>query len=155
MNHMSREEILSVQHQASAAERLLALAAFVEVLPPKAVTFTCWYRKGVGCVIGLAAALDPWFRAQGLTLADTENPQLCHPVYQGKTDWHAVAAFFGLSRSQCRHLFTQEGYDGELRPCPRLVATRIREHLGVRDHHQALPEADTPLTNAAALAVPV
>lgn len=117
-------------YQASGSERLEQLAAYVESLPPGRLTLACWYGQGHGCAIGLGAAGDPWFQAQGLRLEGVGSLSDCRPTYRGQSDWGAVAAFFELSMAEARQLFDRRGYDGELRPKPQMVAEKIRRHLG-------------------------
>ena len=120
-------------YRASGAQRLAQLAAFVEALPPGKLTFGQWYAQGRGCAVGLVAAHDPWFQAQGLRLQGVGSPGDCRPTYGGAGDWAAVTAFFELSPAEARQLFDRLGYEGELRPSPRRVAERIRQHLVRRD----------------------
>lgn len=118
--------------RATGRERLEQLAGFLERLPPEALTFSRWYGQGKGCAVGLAAATQPWFQAQGLALHHDESLKECQPVYGDSRDWRAVSAFFEVSHADARSLFSQEGYDGELRPRPGDVAARIRAHLARR-----------------------
>ena len=117
------------RHGASGAERLAMLADFVETLPPGKVTFARWYGQRRGCAVGLAAAQDPWFAAQGLKLEREESLKDCRPCYAGRSDWAAVVAFFDVSPADARHLFDRVGYGGEICPAPARVAARIRNHL--------------------------
>ena len=57
------------QFRASGRDRLIRLADFLENVPAGMLTFTRWYGDGHGCAVCLAAAQDPWFQAQELTLA--------------------------------------------------------------------------------------
>jgi hypothetical protein len=82
--------------------------------------------------VALAAAEAPWFRAQGLSLANEDAPRDCHPVYDGATEWRALARFFELDVKTLRRLFDRTGYDGNLRPHPTEVAGKIRAHLAPR-----------------------
>jgi len=116
-------------HRASGAERLAALADFVEDLPTGKLTFARWFGQGRGCAVGLAAAQEPWFLAQGLKLEREESLKDCRPSYCGLSDWEAVAAFFGLAVVEARQLFDRIGYQGRIRPAPQEVAARIRAHL--------------------------
>ena len=68
--------------EASARERLERLAQFAETIAPEILTFTKWYGHGKGCAVGLAAATDPWFQAQGLGLRHNENLKECQPIYR-------------------------------------------------------------------------
>ena len=117
------------RYEPLARERLDRLAEFVETIAPGDLTFTKWYGHGKGCVIGLAAATDSWFEAQGLGLRHNEDIKECQPVYLDFQDWRAVSKFFALSMEDARALFSQEGYGGELRPHPRRVAENIRHYL--------------------------
>jgi hypothetical protein len=114
---------------ASGSERLEKLALFLEELPAGSLTFCCWYSRGKGCAVGLAAALNPWFKAQGLRLEGAESAKDCRPIYRNQSDWQAVTAFFALTEDDARALFDRGGYDGEVRPDPRQVAGKIRMHL--------------------------
>lgn len=129
MRYVTWKEAFGVQYKAAGIERLQALAAFLETLPPDRLTLVFWFNDGRGCAIGLAAATEPWFQAQGLRLEDIDQPALCHPVYREKSDWDAVAAFFELSVEACRQLFSAGAYDCPLKASPGLIAQRIRRHL--------------------------
>jgi len=129
MQYLSRQQVSRMQHQAPGPERLAMLATFLEALPPKRLTFCFWFRNGRGCAVGLAAATDVWFQAQGLRLDDIDRPALCRPVYRDKTDWDAVSAFFDLSLEQAQALFSAAAYNDVRQPEPGLVAARIRRHL--------------------------
>lgn len=119
-------------HRASGAERLAQLADFLETVEPDRLTFSWWYGNGKGCAVALAAAEEPWFRAQGLALADVDVPRDCHPVYDGDSEWRALSRFFELDVKVLRRLFDRTGYAGNLRPHPTEVAGKIREFLGAR-----------------------
>lgn len=127
MEHRRPQDIPA--YHASGAERLERLADFLDGLCADALTFCFWYFRGQGCAIGLAAAMDPWFKAQGLRLESTESMKDCRPVYRNHSDWQAVVAFFGISGEEARALFDRRGYDGQVRPHPRRVAQKIRAHL--------------------------
>ena len=129
MRYLTRQEAFRLQHQATGRERLRALAEFVEALPADRLTLGFWFKSGRGWAVGLAAAIDPWFQAQGLRLDEIDRPALCHPVCQQKSDWNAVAAFLDLNLKQCRGLFTAAAYAGNLRPLPHLVSEKIAQHL--------------------------
>ena len=117
------------RHAAGGRERLARLADFVETLPPGKLTFSRWYGLGRGCAVGLAAADDPWFLAQGLRLSAKDSLKDCGPTYAGLGDWAAVAAFFEISPATARGLFDSAGYGGDMQPAPARVARRIRRHL--------------------------
>jgi len=117
------------RYDASGRERLSELATFLEELPADRLTFTRWYGEGKGCAVGLAAAQNPWFQAQGLRLAEDTTGKICWPVYDGHSDRAAVARFFGISQVELRTLLDPEGYDGLLDPHPKAVARKIREFL--------------------------
>lgn len=127
MEHRRRKDIPA--YCATGPERLERLAAFVEELPADLLTFCCWYDGNKGCAVGLAAALDPWFKAQGLRLEGVESVKECRPIYRDRSDWAAVTAFFELTGEDARALFDRGGYGGEVRPQPRRVARKIRTHL--------------------------
>jgi hypothetical protein len=129
MKYITRQEAVRFQHQATGTERLAALAAFLEALPPDRLTLGFWFKDGRGCAVGLAAATEPWFQAQGLRLKDIDRPALCHPFYQEMSDWDAVTAFFDLSFEHCRELFSAGAYNDGLQPPPGLIARRIRLYL--------------------------
>ncbi len=114
---------------ASGRERLAHLAAFLDGLQPEKLTLTRWYGDGIGCAVGLAAALDPWFKAQGVRLADQEDFKQCRPVYQGKTDWRAVASFFQIGVNEAAHLFGRRSCGRQAQPHPSRMAARIRAYL--------------------------
>ncbi len=116
-------------YEATGHERLERLAAFIERLPADRLTFTRWYGQGKGCAIGLAAAMDPWFQAQGLRLEQDDSLKDCRPVYRGDADWRAVVRFFQMRPEHLPGLFDQTGYDGDVRPHPKRVADKIRSYL--------------------------
>lgn len=116
-------------HRASGTERLDQLARFLDTLPAGMLTFSKWYGDGRGCAVGLAADGDPWFRAQGLALLHDERLKDCQPVFEGRKDWCAVVAFFGISHAEARELFSPEGYGGDIRPDPKRIAAKIRRRL--------------------------
>ena len=118
------------RYVAPGRERLRFLAAFLETVHPESITFSRWFGGGKGCAVGLAAVMDPRMQAQGLGLANEDSLKECRPVYEGKSDWEAVTAFFDISHQDATLLFTPAGYHGELRPHPQRVASRIREYLG-------------------------
>ncbi len=117
------------RHAATGRERLARLADFVETLPPGKLTFSRWYGLGRGCAVGLAAAGDPWFLAQGLRLSAKDSLKDCGPAYAELSDWAAVAAFFEISLATARGLFDSAGYGGDMQPAPLRVAHKIRRHL--------------------------
>ena len=117
------------RYDASGSERLAELAAFLDELPADRLTFTRWYGEGKGCAVGLAAAHNPWFQAQGLRLEQNAAGQICWPVYGGLSDRAAVGKFFGLDQSQLKDLLDPVGYKGSLDPHPKSVASKIRAFL--------------------------
>jgi hypothetical protein len=118
-------------HRASGAERLAQLADFLDTVGPDRLTFSWWYGDGKGCAVALAAAEEPWFKAQGLALAHEDSPRDCHPIYDGAVEWRALSRFFELDVKTLRRLFDRTGYEGNLRPHPREVAAKIRALLAV------------------------
>ncbi len=127
MKHQARHKVPG--YKATGHERLQRLADFLDGLPPGKLTFSRWYGDGRGCAVGLAAIQDPWFRAQGLCLENADCLKDCRPVYDGRTDWQAVVAFFEMDLADVRELFTERGYERNLRPHPRQVAEKIRLYL--------------------------
>ena len=127
MKHLRRDDI--PQYRATGRDRLQHLADFLDKLPVGMLTFTRWYGDRRGCAVGLAAAHDVWFQAQGLTLTSDDRLKECRPVYEGYSEWPAVAHFFELSLAEALDLFTASGYGGELRPPAKVVAEKIRAHL--------------------------
>ena len=128
MRYVTRERASQLQYRATGRERLSALVSFVEALPPDQITLRFWFSDGRGCAVGLAAT-DPWFQAQGLRLENVDQLARCHPVYLGRTDWDAVAAFFELTIDQCRSLFAAEIYRCNPESLPQIMADRIKRHL--------------------------
>jgi hypothetical protein len=119
-------------YRASGTERLAQLADFLDRLEDGRLTFAWWYGDGKGCAVALAAAEAPWFQAQGLSLANAHAPRDCHPVYDGATEWRALARFFELDVKTLRRLFDRTGYDGNLRPRPAEISGKIRHFLAAR-----------------------
>ena len=117
------------RYAATGRERLERLVAFLDDVRPGRLTFTRWFGDGRGCAVGLAAAYDPWFQAQGFRLERDESLKSCRPVFGDAKDWHAVTSFFDVSFDDARLLFGRAGYPSATRLHPRLVAERVREHL--------------------------
>lgn len=116
-------------YQASPRERLSRLAEFLATLPEGRLTFSRWFGQRGGCAVGLAAALSPWFQAQGLRLENTDSLKDCRPVFGERAEWDAVASFFALTPEEMKSLFDQSGYGGDARPHPAEVVRKIRGHL--------------------------
>ncbi len=127
MKQMRRADI--PQYRASGRDRLNRLAEFLDHVPVGMLTFTRWYGDTRGCAVGLAAAHEPWFQAQGLTLVGDGTLKECRPVYEDYSEWPAVANFFDISLAEALELFTAGGYGGKLRPQASDVAEKIRAHL--------------------------
>ena len=121
-----------VKYDAPGRERLQELATFLDEIPADRLTFTRWYAQGKGCAVGLAAALNPWFRAQGLRLEQDNSGRNCWPVFGAQSDRAAVARFFGLSLAQVSELLDPVGYEGALEPHPKAVGRKIRHFLSER-----------------------
>ena len=119
-------------YRASGEERLAQLALFLDSLPPDRLTFSWWYGHGKGCAVGLAAAEEPWFQAQGLVLENGDTLKECRPAYDGATEWRALTRFFEIRVEDLRRLFDRSGYDGNVRPHPCEVAAKIRAFLAAR-----------------------
>ncbi len=117
------------RYAASGRERLERLVVFLGDVQPGRLTFTRWFGDGRGCAVGLAAAYDPWFQAQGLRLERDECLKDCRPAFGDAKDWHAVTKFFDISFDDARLLFGRAGYVAATRLHPRLVAERVLEHL--------------------------
>lgn len=117
------------QFRASGRDRLIRLADFLDNVPAGMLTFTRWYGDGHGCAVGLAAAQDLWFQAQGLTLAGFGTLKECRPVYDGLSEWPAVAEFFDISIAEALDFFTAGGYGGNVRPPAHDIARKIHAHL--------------------------
>ncbi len=127
MKHMRRADI--PQFRASGRDRLIRLADFLDQVPAGMLTFTRWYGDSRGCAIGLAAAHDPWFQAQGLTLVGDGTLKECRPVFEHHSEWPAVAHFFEIALSDALDIFTAGGYGGKLRPPACDVAVKLRAYL--------------------------
>jgi hypothetical protein len=127
VKYRSRREIEN--HRATGTERLARLADFLDTVEDGRLTFSRWYGDGKGCAVALAAAEEPWFQAQGLALLHVDAPRDCHPVYDGATEWRALARFFELDVSALRRLFDRTGYGGNICPRPSEVAGKIRARL--------------------------
>jgi len=127
MKQQSRADIPNFR--ASGRDRLIRLADFLDNVPAGMLTFTRWYDDGHGCAVGLAVAQDPWFQAQGLTLAGFGKLKECRPVYDGLSEWPAVAEFFDISIAEALDFFTAGGYGGKVRPPARDIAQKLRAHL--------------------------
>jgi hypothetical protein len=119
-------------YQASPVERLEHLAVFLSTLPKGNLMFSRWYGQRGGCAVGLAAALCPWFQAQGLRLENIDSLKDCHPVFGKHAEWNAVAKFFALSDEDMKSLFDQSGYGGNMRPDPSIVSRKIQTYLSMQ-----------------------
>ena len=126
MKHLRHADI--PQFRASGRERLNRLSEFLDNVPAGTLTFTRWYADGRGCAVGLAAACDPWFHAQGLRLVGNGTLKECRPVFEGLSEWPAVAQFFDISLGAALELFTAGGYGGKMRPPARDVVQKIHAH---------------------------
>ena len=115
-------------HVATGRERLYMLADFVETLPPERLSLIRWFGFGKGCAVAWAAT-EPWFRAQGLRLEDSDNLAECRPEFKDRTDWAAVASFFEITTQEAQHLL---GGARGLSPAPAVLAGRIRAFLAER-----------------------
>jgi len=127
MKHQRRADIPNFR--ASGRDRLIRLADFLDNVPAGVLTFTRWYGDSHGCAVGLAAAQYPWFEAQGLTLAGFGKLKECRPVYDGLSEWPAVAEFFDISIAEALDFFTAGGYGGRVRPPASDIAKKLRVHL--------------------------
>jgi hypothetical protein len=127
MKYQRRADIPNFR--ATGRDRLVRLTDFLDNVPAGMLTFTRWYGDGHGCAVGLAATQDPWFQAQGLTLADFGELKECRPVYDGLSEWPAVAEFFDISIADALDFFTAGGYGGDVRPPARDIAQKVRAHL--------------------------
>lgn len=127
MKQMRRADI--PQYRASGRDRLGHLADFLDQVPVGMLTFTRWFGDARGCAVGLAAAYEPWFQAQGLTLVGDGTLKECRPVYETYSEWPAVAQFFDISLADALELFTAGGYGGKLRPQASDVAEKVRAYL--------------------------
>jgi len=137
MKTMRRDDI--PQYQATGRERLQHLAEFLDTVPYGMLTFTRWYGERSGCAVGLAAAYDPWFQAQGLSLIGDGRLNECRPAFEEHAEWPAVVRFFDITLGEALDLFTAGGYGGNMRPEASEIAAKIRAHL-----------ADAPAAVAAA-----
>ncbi|MDH3701492.1 MAG: hypothetical protein OEU46_09275 [Alphaproteobacteria bacterium] len=127
MEVRNREDIQG--YEATSRERLTELAGFLDEVPADRLTFARWYAQGKGCAVGLAAAHNPWFQAQGFRLEYDSLNENCWPTFDGHSDRAAVAKFFGLSLTEMRRLLGPDGYAGKVEPHPRMVAQNIRSFL--------------------------
>ncbi len=118
------------------ARKLLVLAAHLDAVPRESFDIWTWRPSRCGsecCAVGHACHI-PEFAASGLRLVDGV------PAFDAIDGDHfgfgAACAFFGLTRSQARHLFDGTRYPrspGENLPVtPTAVADRIREFVAGR-----------------------
>lgn len=89
--------------------RLRSLLDGLDEAQTAAFDLDYWSYRGRRDAVGLAA-LDRWFRRQGLRLALTggHHDMLPRPAFDGRYNWDAVAAFFGLTLAEADHLFHPE-----------------------------------------------
>lgn len=121
------------------SDRLLKLAAYLDTLPPEKFDLSTWHCGTTGCAVGHACTM-PEFRAEGLRLSEPvdafDDSLSYYPTYDGLDHWHAVCAFFELTKPESTYLFDMYEYsrfegdectfDGGDAP-PDMVAARIRE----------------------------
>ena len=81
-----------------------------------------WDCGTTHCAVGLAC-LDPWFNEQGLVL----NESTKSPMYGKLDSWHAVEAFFELTRVQSQYIFASFSYPIGVKPAD--VMRRIDDML--------------------------
>jgi hypothetical protein len=80
--------------------------------------------KTAGCAIG-SCTLDPWFQARGLREKIYYHNRI--PLFNARTDWEAVWAFFGLTEDEGDYLFLSTEYD--IKPDKEMVIARIEQFL--------------------------
>lgn len=76
----------------------------------------------VCCAVGWAC-VDPDFNKQGLNWERHREFGLGVPHFDGRTAWHAVNAFFGITNHQAEYLFHAESYT--VTTSPKAVVQRI------------------------------
>jgi hypothetical protein len=126
-------------------ERLARLEALLRAPLPEDTTFNMdfWTHRKAGecgtaaCAAGLAM-LDPWFQAQGLWGG---GGNWVRPHFEGRTEYDALTAFFGIRLHEAMHIFCGNEYPRqEADPLneprwlpslatPEMVADRIRTLL--------------------------
>lgn len=112
--------------------RLALTADVLDNVPPREFDLGVWrytqddnhYCGFVGCAIGHATA-DKRHNALGLSYSVHRRA----PVYNGRTGWHAVEAFYALPDFLAHNLFSRQSYPYNSRPRPADVADRIRALL--------------------------
>jgi len=111
---------------AARSERLLELARVVEQVEETKFDLCDWSRNGrcdsVACAVGWAMR-DDWFQRHGFVWRGRG------PYYEGRANWQAVRAFFGLTREEAFDLFHVGRYDRATRAA---VGARIRKLAGAR-----------------------
>lgn len=108
-------------------QRLRILADFLPTVPGEQFDMSNWIAGGreleqgcgtSGCAAGWAGTIDA-FRAVGYRCGQDG------PRFDGRSDWSALAAFFGISNDDALNLFCPM----RAAESPSQVAARIREHL--------------------------
>lgn len=114
-------------------KRLLELADLLDANDGEHFSMEEWYHTNpecgyTACAVGTALFHKP-FREQGLSCEKTEEGDL-NPIYQSKSNWQAVEAFFGLEKKDAEFLFSPKSYETGDKTGPGVVANRIRELVG-------------------------
>ncbi|MEN7527874.1 hypothetical protein [Cupriavidus sp. DL-D2] len=126
--------------------RLQRLRALIATKPEEVIDLDTWACGTVFCAVGWATQ-DPEFQKEGLTLGYHA------PMFEGKHDWAAVTAFFGITEGQAEYLFLNkrdvpyryyrdDGEKGELIPADDA------EVLEASDKVLVLHRLDTFISNA-------
>lgn len=126
--------------------RLERLRALISSKPEEVIDLDNWACGTVFCAVGWATQ-DPQFQKEGLTLGHHV------PMFEGKHEWAAVTAFFGIAEGQAEYLFLNKrdaAYryyrdDGEL---GELIPADDEEVLEASDKVLILHRLDTFISNA-------
>jgi hypothetical protein len=105
-------------------ERLLKLADFLDTVPAEQFDLSSWKCSTTACAVGWACTI-PEFQDEGLRSANMAHAGL--PLFDNKSGWDAVNAFFAVTDEQADHLFYDLNYPNRHRTTPAEVANRIRK----------------------------
>lgn len=126
-------------------DRLQRLRALISSKPEEVVELDTWACGTTFCAVGWATQ-DLQFQKEGLTL------EYHAPMFEGKHEWAAVTAFFGITEGQAEYLFLAKRHEpfkyyrdgGQL---GELIPADEPHMLGASDKLLVLHRLDTFITN--------
>lgn len=111
------------------AEKLTLLADHLEAIPAKAIRLEYWKCGTVACAVGHACQI-PEFQKMGLEIEPSFH---FPPLYNERTGWSAVRAFFEIDNYEADFLFSIFDYNlSQLKNPKRHVIKRLRKFVELR-----------------------